>query len=148
MDTELLKYLLFWSAVVLIAFAANYSLFRDAGCRKWGFVSLTLCIFVGLPSTAAIFRFLTAKPAAEIRENVHDIPEEWPAAYMDHGKYKRWYTIKQRPVLFGLSIVGLVVGFVPCYLVTTYAMNDRKYKERGYRPPEEVENSNETDPTH
>lgn len=142
MDAELLKYLLFWSAVVLIAFAASYSLFRDAGCRKWGFVSLTLAVFVGLPSTAAIFRFFTAKPAAEIRGRVYDIPEEWPAAYMDHGKYKRWYTIEQRPFLFGLSIVGIVIGLVPAQVMFAYAMNDRKYKERGYRPPQENSEDN------
>ncbi len=137
MDAEFLKYLLFWSAVVLIAFAANYSLFRDAGCRKWGFVSLTLCVFVGLPSIGSTHKFIFAEPGVQLRAKRKDIPDEWPAAYFYRGEYKRWYTIKQRPVLFGLSIVGLVVGFVPCYLVTTYAMNDRKYKERGYRPPQE-----------
>ncbi len=139
--------IIFATFMFVVGACSSNTLFREAGCRKRGFLSIALLSYCGVPSFTAAICFIDSKPAAEIRENVYDIPEEWTAAYMDHGKYKRWYTIKQRPVLFGLSIVGLVVGFVPCYLVTTYAMNDRKYKERGYRPPEEVENSNEIDPT-
>jgi hypothetical protein len=46
------------------------------------------------------------------------VPAQWPAAVFNHGQYYLWWTVAQRPFLFGVSLAALLYG--PVTVVRLY----------------------------
>jgi hypothetical protein len=116
-------------SVILILSAGVYICRRfvvDAGRRKLGMVLLVLFVLGGLPSFFSVVSFAAAEPASVIRANGYDVPPDWTAGVMNHGSYYRWYMIRERPVFFGLSVIGLILGVVPLQALLILSFFDRK----------------------
>jgi hypothetical protein len=99
---------------------------RAARCERLGIILMVVFCLLGVPSFFAVVSFVAAEPASVIRANDYDIPPDWTAGVMNHGSYYRWYTIKERPALFALSVVVLAVSVVPLQALLLYAFCKRK----------------------
>ena len=62
----------------------------------------------GLLSTLAFLA--TETPAEAARRGLARIPSECEAGFFNHGAYTCWYTISDHPLLFALSLAGLLAG--------------------------------------
>jgi hypothetical protein len=120
--------LLIIACIILAGCVARFCpLFREAGYRKLGFFLIVLMCFCGLPSFFAVVSFTQAEPSSIVRaRHGVDIPSHWTAVVWNHGSYYRWYTIKDHPRLFALSVLGLVAGVVPLQILVLYSMWKRE----------------------
>src|SRR5690606_15479764 len=67
---------------------------------------------VAIPSFLSTISFIAAIDPEQARGNGQPLPPGWSAGVMSHGSYYRWWTIGERPVLFGLSVFGLTTGML------------------------------------
>jgi hypothetical protein len=54
------------------------------------------------------------------------MPENWGAGVFSHGSYYRWFTIEQKPMLFGFSVFLLFAAWL---LIIILALSKRKNKQ-------------------
>jgi hypothetical protein len=59
----------------------------------------------------AVISFVTAITPQQA-EQLHQLtmPSTWEAGVFSHGSYYRWITITGHPILFALSILGLLIS--------------------------------------
>jgi hypothetical protein len=82
--------------------------------NKTLFITLyALSILVSCSSFYSVVSFSHAEDAEAIRAKGYDVPDGWPAGVFNHGEYYGWWGIEDRPVLFALSVMGLIISIVP-----------------------------------
>jgi hypothetical protein len=75
-------------------------------------IAQVLAFLIVLPAFYSTVNFESAINREQaIAENT-PLPSGWTAGVMDHGSYYRWWTIQQRPILFGVSLFILVAGLL------------------------------------
>jgi len=85
----------------------NVGVFISDSFRKRPFVSVAqvLAFLVALPAFFSTVSFTDAlTPDQAIAKYEMPLPPGWTAGVMNHGRYYRWWTIQDRPVLFAASI--------------------------------------------
>jgi len=78
-------------------------------------VGMVCAMAVAYPSFFSVTSFWAAlTPQEAIAKWKKPLPEGWSAGVMNHGEYSKWWTIRERPVLFAISLTGLVcsIGFL------------------------------------
>jgi hypothetical protein len=94
-----------------------------------------LAFLICLPAFFSTLSFNDAlTPQQAIARYSKPLPPGWSAGVMNHGAYYQWWTIQERPVLFGLSALCLVAGIL--FLWTSLAWLWWKGRT-GQTPPEE-----------
>ena len=70
---------------------------------------VVLLIFLGymLAGFSAI-SFMAAVTPEEARAKNLPLPSGWTAGVWNHGAYYQWWTIQERPLLFGISVFYLL----------------------------------------
>jgi hypothetical protein len=76
-------------------------------------VAQVLAFLIALPAFFSTMSFTSAlTPEQVVAEFNKPLPSGWTAGVMNHGDYYRWWTIQERPILFGISVFFLVVGII------------------------------------
>lgn len=86
-------------------------------------ILLGLLYLATLLAWFSVVSFHSAKTAEEVISNGDSLPEGWSAGVMDHGKYYRWWTIREQPVLYGISLIVLIPGTISMAYVTLTLMS-------------------------
>jgi hypothetical protein len=72
-----------------------------------------LAFIIVLPAFFSTVSFTSAlTPEQAITECNKPLPSGWTAGVMNHGNYYRWWTIPERPILFGASLFLSVSGIL------------------------------------
>jgi len=81
---------------------------RSLSRHTWFYIGLLATVIVAYAAFFSIMSFYGAlRPSEAIERWGKPLPEGWSAGVMNHGEYYRWWTIRDRPLLFTLSWVGL-----------------------------------------
>jgi hypothetical protein len=79
-------------------------------------VTQMLALLIALPAFFSTMSFTSAlTPEQAVTEFNKPLPTGWTAGVMNHGDYYRWWTIQERPILFGISVFFLVMGMLFIY---------------------------------
>lgn len=72
---------------------------------------LTLLAFIlfFVADVSLISFFFAITPEEALEQGLQPIPVGWEAGVPNHGSYYRWFTIAEHPILFGVSLLGLIV---------------------------------------
>jgi hypothetical protein len=77
------------------------------------YAAQAIAFLISLPAFVSAVNFIDAEtPQQAIARNGKPLPPGWTAGVMNHGEYYRWWTIQERPVLFGLSALSLVAAIL------------------------------------
>lgn len=79
--------------------------------RKHAVIS-GLQLLASLLAMASFFstnNFLHAVTPEQARADGNPLPAGWTAGVMNHGSYYHWWTIQERPILFGVSATCLTL---------------------------------------
>jgi hypothetical protein len=71
-----------------------------------------IAFLIALPAFFSTMSFVGAVTPEQARTDNHPLPSGWSAGVMNHGSYYHWWTIQERPFLFGISIFCLVTGLL------------------------------------
>ena len=71
-----------------------------------------IAFFIALPAFFSTVSFINAVTPEQARANNLPLPLGWSAGVMNHGSYYQWWTIQERPFLFGFSIFCLVMSLL------------------------------------
>jgi hypothetical protein len=69
-----------------------------------------IAFLILLPAFVSTVSFTDAVTPQQAIANDNPLPSGWTAGVMNHGQYYQWWTIQERPILFGLSSLSLVAG--------------------------------------
>ncbi|HLX68376.1 MAG TPA: hypothetical protein VKV04_02005 [Verrucomicrobiae bacterium] len=97
-------------------------------------VAQVFAFLIALPAFFSTVSFSSAlTPGQAIAEYNKPLPPGWTAGVMNHGGYYRWWTIQQRPVLFGASVIFLAVGMLFIYgsLFWVWKQNEKSHAING-----------------
>jgi hypothetical protein len=75
-------------------------------------IAQVLAFLIALPAFFSTVSFFNAVTRSQARANNFPLPAGWTAGVMNHGSYYQWWTIHERPVLFGVSIFCLVASML------------------------------------
>jgi hypothetical protein len=76
-------------------------------------VAQVLAFLIDLPAFFSTMSFTSAlTPEQAVTEFNKPLPSGWTAGVMNHGDYYRWWTIQEKPILFGASVFFLAAGIV------------------------------------
>jgi hypothetical protein len=68
-------------------------------------VTQVLAFLIALPAFFSTMSFTSALTSEQaVAEYNKPLPSGWTAGVMNHGDYYRWWTIQERPILFGASV--------------------------------------------
>jgi hypothetical protein len=72
-----------------------------------------LSFLMACPSFFSTISFTSAiTPEQAIAEGNKRLPIGWTAGVMNHGNCYRWWTIQERPILFGTSVFVLAIAML------------------------------------
>ena len=71
---------------------------------------MVFAFIIALPAFFTTVSFTAALTPDEAIERGKPLPPGWTAGVMNHGEYYRWWTIREKPLLFGISLFALVAG--------------------------------------
>ena len=77
---------------------------------SFGQILAGLAMFPAFISTVSFLAAVTPDQAA-LKSEI-PIPPGWTAGVMNHGRYYQWWTISERPILFGVSLAVVVVSLL------------------------------------
>jgi hypothetical protein len=82
--------------------------------RKHSVLSVfqVVAFLVALPAFFSTMNFTCAVTPEQARADGLPLPSGWSAGVMNHGSYYHWWTIQERPFLFGVFIVCLVTSLL------------------------------------
>jgi len=63
-----------------------------------------------LAAGISLINFAVAYTPDEAKLVGHTFPPDWSAGVMNHGTFYRWYTVNDAPVLFGFSVIVLILA--------------------------------------
>jgi hypothetical protein len=76
-------------------------------------VAQIIVFLISLPAFFSTVSFMDAlTPEKAITEFNKPLPIGWSAGVMNHRDYYRWWTIQERPILFGVSVFVLAAGII------------------------------------
>ncbi len=103
--------------------------FREHRKLKLAQLLVFLATMAAFVATANFMAAVT--PDQALAEYKQPLPAGWTAGVWNHDHYFRWWTISERPILFGLSVLTLVIGvlFLWSSLVLLW------WKARASQPP-------------
>ena len=79
--------------------------------RPWVLALSIAAVAAMYPCFFSVVSFTSAlSPEEAIEKWNKPLPPGWTAAVMNHGQYYRWWPIHERPVLFSVSLAGLIVS--------------------------------------
>ncbi len=85
-----------------------------------------------IPAFVATANFIAAEtPEQALAKNKQPLPAGWTAGVWNHDHYFRWWTISERPILFGLSALTLVIGVLFLWSSLVWLW----WKARASQPP-------------
>src|SRR5438552_15713692 len=93
----------------------NVGVFISDSFRKRPFVSVAqvLAFLVALPAFFSTVSFTGAlTPDQAVAKYEMALPSGWTAGVMNHGRYYRWWTIQEKPVLFAASVFCLAISML------------------------------------
>jgi hypothetical protein len=67
---------------------------------------------VALPAFFSTVSFMNAVTPEQARADSQPLPPGWSSGVMNHGSYYHWWTIQEKPFLFGISIFCLAVSLL------------------------------------
>jgi hypothetical protein len=71
-----------------------------------------IAFLIALPAFFSTVSFVAAVTPEQALADDHPLPAGWSAGVMNHGTYYHWWTIQERPFLFGVSAFLLVTGLL------------------------------------
>jgi hypothetical protein len=71
-----------------------------------------IAFLIALPAFFSTVSFMDAVTPEQARADSLPMPSGWSAGVMNHGSYYQWWTIKDRPFLFGISAFCLVTSMM------------------------------------
>jgi hypothetical protein len=71
-----------------------------------------VAFLIALPAFFSTMSFVGAVTPEQARADGLPLPPGWKAGVMNHGSYYLWWTIQERPFLFGISVFFLVTGLL------------------------------------
>jgi hypothetical protein len=71
-----------------------------------------IAFLIALPAFFSTMSFTGAVTPDQARADGLPLPAGWSAGVMNHGSYYHWWTIQERPFLFGISLFCLVTGLL------------------------------------
>jgi hypothetical protein len=71
-----------------------------------------VAFLIALPAFFSTVSFMDAVTPEQARADNLPLPPGWNAGVMNHGSYYHWWTIQDRPLLFGVSIFCLVTSMM------------------------------------
>ena len=114
--------------------AANGGFLVALSALKRRPVVLALSIVTFLAAYPCFFSVVSfahaLSPAEALAKWRKPLPVGWTAGVMNHGEYYRWWPVSERPVLFLVSLVGLIASLVWLWGVLLWAcLRQRKPKQ-------------------
>jgi hypothetical protein len=70
------------------------------------------CFSYRSPILFSTVSFVDAITPEQANADNMPLPSGWTAGVMNHGSYYKWWTIQQRPILFGVSLFILVAALL------------------------------------
>jgi hypothetical protein len=91
---------------------ALQSIIKSLRMRPALSIAQVLAFLIILPAFFSTESFVSAITPEQANAENMPLPSGWTAGVINHGSYYQWWTIQQRPFLFGLSLFFLVAGLL------------------------------------
>jgi hypothetical protein len=102
--------------------------------HPWKGGMLVLSIIAIYPAFYSVINFATAVTPAQAAAQGLQMPPWWSAGVYQHGHVYEWYTIGKKPLLFSLSVAGLVLSLGYIYYLIFSAVWQRRQQRRRAGP--------------
>lgn len=77
------------------------------------YIVQAIVFLIVMPAFVSIINFSEAvTPEQAVSKYGQSLPFGWSVGVMNHGDYFQWWTISERPIMFGFSMFFLVAGLL------------------------------------